>query len=105
MKRLTALLAMTVVTLAAQAGGLAKETAVRVEGQGIEPGWFDGKVFITSEGCTMVKLAKATRDGYTMLALIALERLQKQEGASWRDLSLADLKAREPKQCLEAAAD
>jgi hypothetical protein len=105
MKRFAASLALIVVTFAAQAGGLAKETTVRVEGQGIEPGWFDGKVFITSEGCTMVKLAKATKDGYTMLALIAVERLQKKEGAAWRDLSLADLKGQEPKQCLEAAAD
>jgi hypothetical protein len=105
MKRLAALLATTLITLAAQAGDLAKDTAVRVEGSGIEPGWFDGKIFITSEGCTMVKLSKATKDHYTMLALIAVARLQKKEGAGWRDLSLTDLKAHEPKQCLQEGAD
>jgi len=105
MKRVAALLALTLATLAAQAGNLAKDTAVRVEGSGIEPGWFDGNIVVTGEGCTMVKLARATKDGYTMLALIAVERLQKKDGPTWRDLSLADLKAHEPKQCLEDGAD
>ena len=105
MKRLAAFLATTFVALAAHAGALAKDTPVRVEGSGIEPGWFDGKIFITPEGCTMVKLAKPTKDQYTMLALIAVAKLQKKDGNTWRDLSLNDLKAREPKTCLVEGSD
>jgi hypothetical protein len=96
---------MTVVALAAHAGNLAKDTPVRVEGSGIEPGWFDGKIFITSEGCTMVKLAKPTKDKYTMLALIAVAKIQQKDGAGWRNLSLKDLKAQEPKKCLVEGSD
>ncbi len=105
MKRIAALLAMTVVAFAAHAGSLAKDTPVRVEGSGIEPGWFDGKIFITSEGCTMVKLAKPTKDKYTMLALIAVAKIQQKDGAGWRELSLKDLKAHEPKACLVEGSD
>jgi hypothetical protein len=105
MKRIAALFLTTFVALTAHAGSLAKDTPVRVEGSGIEPGWFDGKIFITSEGCTMVKLAKPTKDKYTMLALIAVAKLQKKEGTGWRDLSLEDLKSREPKKCLVEGSD
>jgi hypothetical protein len=105
MKRVAAFLVTTLVAVAAQAGALAKDTSVRVEGSGIEPGWFEGKIFITDEGCTMVKLAKPTKDKYTMLALIAVAKLQKKEGTGWRDLSLEDLKSREPKKCLVEGSD
>jgi hypothetical protein len=105
MKRIAALLATTFIALTAHAGGLAKDTSVRVEGTGIEPGWFDGKIFITDEGCTMVKLAKPTKDKYTMLALIAVAKIQRKDGTGWRDLSLKDLKAQEPKKCLVEGSD
>jgi hypothetical protein len=105
MKRIAALLAMTFVALAAHAGGVAKDTPVRVEGSGIEPGWFEGKIFISGEGCTMVKLAKPTKDKYTMLALIAIAKIQKKDGGGWRDLSLKDLKAKEPVRCLVEGSD
>ena len=105
MKRVAAFLATTLVGLAAHAGELAKDTVVRVEGSGIEPGWFEGRIFITSEGCTMVKLDKPTKDRYTMLAIIAVAKLQKKEGAGWRDLSLDDLKSHEPKKCLVEGSD
>jgi hypothetical protein len=109
MKRIATLVIIaSLIAVTAQAGApkpLAQDTAVRVEGSGIEPGWFEGKIFVTSEGCTMVKLARETKDGYTMLALIAIQRLQKKEGAGWRDLALKDLTAHEPKHCLEPGAD
>lgn len=90
---------------AAMAGDLPKGTVVRIEGSGIEGGWHEGKITLTSEGCTMVSLAKPTKDGYTMIALIATKRLQKQQGASWVDVSVQDLKTHEPQKCLEDGAD
>src|SRR3954466_13190895 len=86
------------------AGDLPKGTVVRIEGSGIEAGWHEGKITVTGEGCTMVSLAKATKDGYTLIALIATTRLQKQQGASWVDVSVKDLRAHEPKKCLEEGA-
>ena len=100
-----ALVVMALVTVEARAGALANDTAVRVVGSGIEPGWFEGKIFITDEGCTMVKLARPTKDKYTMLALVAVASIEKKDGAGWKALALDGLKAREPKRCLKEGAD
>ncbi|MEJ0040201.1 MAG: hypothetical protein WDO68_29920 [Gammaproteobacteria bacterium] len=105
MKRVAPLLGTSVVSLSAFAGGIASNLPVRIEGAGIESGWFEGRTDVTREGCTVVKLSKATKDGYILLSLVAVNRLQRKEGAGWRDLSVADLRAREPKQCLVDGAD
>ena len=105
MKRVAALLVSSFVSLSAFAGGIRSNIPVRVEGAGIEAGWFEGRTDVTSEGCTVVKLSKATKDGYILLALIAVNRLQQKDGAGWRDLSVADLRAREPKRCLVEGSD
>lgn len=109
MNRSTSVLTTLVVSIlaaaAAYAGALPKDTPVRIEGSGIEPGWFDGTIFITGEGCTMVKLAKPTKDRYTMIALIAVAKLQKKEGAGWREIPLKELKAHEPAGCLVEGSD
>jgi hypothetical protein len=105
MKRALITLAASIAAFSAYAGALPKDTAVRVEGLGIEKGWFEGKVLVTGAGCTMVKLDRKTEQGYTMLALIAIARLQRKDGAGWSELSVKDLQTREPAQCLEAGAD
>lgn len=89
----------------ALAGGIAKDTTVRIEGSGIEIGWHSGKITVTNEGCTMIKLQTPTRNGYTMVALIATNRLQRQQGSTWVDVSVDELRKYEPKRCLEDAAD
>jgi len=106
MKRVVWMLATSLLSFTALAGDLPKDTAVRVEGSGIEPGWFDGKIVITGEGCTMVLLGRPTKQGYTMLALTSVAILQKKAGAEWKELSVETLKAHEPKGCVdENAAD
>src|SRR5262245_5911107 len=100
MKRVAALLVGSFVSLTAFAGGIASNVPVRIEGSGIESGWFEGRTDVNSEGCTIVKLSKATKDGYILLSLIAVNRLQQRESSGWKDLSVADLRAREPKRCL-----
>jgi hypothetical protein len=106
MKRVAAaLLVSSLVSVSAFAGGIASNVPVRIVGSGIEGGWFEGRTAITSEGCTVVKLSKATRDGYILLSLIAVNRLQQKDGDGWRDLSVADLRAREPSQCLVEGSD
>src|SRR5262245_24250716 len=99
------LVIMALVSVEARAGALAKDTPVRVVGSGIEPGWFEGKIHITGEGCTMVKLDRATKDKYTMLSLVAVASIEKKDKAGWKSLSLASLKASEPKRCLVEGAD
>ena len=105
MKRVAALLGTSLLSLSAYAGGMASNVPVRIEGAGIEAGWFEGRTDITSEGCTVVKLSKATKDGYILLSLVAVNRLQQKDGTSWRDLSVADLRAHEPKRCLAEGSD
>ncbi len=87
----------------ADTASLPAGTVVRVEGTGIEAGWFTGTVLVAGERCTMVKLDRATKDGYTMLALVALKRLQRQQGSQWTDVALPPLLQREPKACLEGS--
>jgi hypothetical protein len=100
MNRVALVLATSLVSLPAFAGGIASNVPVRIEGAGIESGWFEGRIDITREGCTVVKLSKATKDGYILLSLMAVNRLQEKDGGIWRDLSVAYLLTREPKQCL-----
>jgi hypothetical protein len=105
MKRFAVLLGTSLVSLSAYAGGIASNVPVRVEGLGIEDGWFEGRTDVTSEGCTVVKLSKATKDGYILLSLTAVDRIQRKAPGGWRDLSVADLRAREPKRCLVEGSD
>jgi hypothetical protein len=105
MKRVAVVLGSSIVSLSAYAGGIGSNVPVRIEGAGIEAGWFEGRTDITREGCTVVKLSKATKDGYILLSLLAVNRLQQKAGAGWRDLSVADLRAREPKGCLVEGSD
>jgi hypothetical protein len=92
---------VTMAHAAAPPPALAKGTLVRLEGIGIEGGWHEARITISSEGCTMATLAKPTKEGYTMLALVAMARLQRQSAGAWQDLPLKDLLTREPKACLE----
>ena len=105
MKSLSTLPVAMLFALPALAGGLPKGTVVRIEGTGIESGWHQGKITVTSEGCTMVALDKPTKDGYTLIALIATKRLERQQSGAWSDVPMKPLQAQEPKMCLEEGAD
>ena len=105
MKHTKSVLVTALIASTAWAGALPDGTVVRIEGSGIESGWHSGKTKLSGEGCTMVVLDKATKDGYTMIALIGVTRLQKQNAGAWSDTKLADLLAKEPKPCLEEGSD
>jgi len=105
MKRVAALLVGSVVSVPALAGGIASNVPVRIEGSGIESGWFEGRTDVTNWGCTVVKLSKATKDGYILLSLVAVNRLQEKDGSGWRDVPIDELRAREPKRCLVEGTD
>ena len=40
-----------------------------------------------------------------LLSLIAVNRLQQKDASGWRDIPVADLRAREPKRCLVEGSD
>lgn len=105
MKRVAALLGTSLLSLAAYAGGIPSNVPVRIASADVESGWFEGRTDITSQGCTVVKLSKATKDGYILFSLIAVNRLQQKDASGWRDVPVADLRAREPKRCLVEGAD
>lgn len=105
MKRFAMLLGTSLLSLSAYAGGIASNVPVRIEGSGIEDGWFEGRTDVTREGCTVVKLSKATKDGYILLSLTAVDRIQQKEANRWVDLSVKELRAHEPKRCLVEGTD
>ena len=105
MNRLIGAAALVFMASAALADRVAIDTTVRIEGSGIELGWHDGKITVTSEGCTMIKLQKPTRNGYTLIGLPATRRMQRQRGGDWVDVPLEALRDNEPRQCLEEGAD
>jgi hypothetical protein len=91
------------------AGPLTDGARVRVASSSIEPGWFTGKVRIDERGCWMVHLDKATKDRYTLLALLVVNRLEVatsgSQPQSWTPIDPRPLIEAQPKQCLEEGAD
>lgn len=105
MNRLIGAAALAFMASAALADRVAIDTTVRIEGSGIELGWHDGRITVTGGGCTMIKLQKPTRDGYTLISLVATKRMQRQQGGTWVEVPLEALRDNEPRQCLEEGAD
>ncbi len=84
---------------------VADGTAVRIESSYLESGWLEGRLGPSPSGCRMVFLDKPTDGGYTSVALMTLKRLERKDGAEWREVAVQPLLDREPAHCLEAAAD
>jgi hypothetical protein len=89
----------------AHAGALPKGAVVRIEGIGIESGWHVGKVAVDGEGCTMVRLDKATKGGYTAVSLMGTARLERLQAGEWVEMPVRALRAHEPKPCLVDGSD
>ncbi len=86
---------------AAPASPIPAGTVVRMEAAGVEGGWHEGRITVDSAGCTMVTLAKPTREGYTMIGLVLTTRLQRQVSGAWQDVPLKDFIAAQPKACFD----
>jgi hypothetical protein len=97
--------AASLVATTAHAGALPKGAVVRIEGSGIEGGWHAGTVAVNDEGCTMVKLDKATKGGYTMVSLMGTARLERLQSGAWVAMPVKALRAHEPKPCLVDGSD
>jgi hypothetical protein len=88
------------------AQGVPDGTKVRILASGLRGGWLDGKVQMNrSSGCTMVVLDKKQPGGYTMVALNAVGKMERQEKGAWVEIAVKPLLAKEKKECREAAND
>lgn len=84
---------------------LADGAVVRIASNSIDAGWHRGRMHLDAQQCWMVKLDKATKDGYTMVALIGVGELQLARGASWAPLDVKTVVRAQPARCLEYDAD
>jgi hypothetical protein len=84
---------------------LVQGAAVRVRVGGLGPGWVEGNVFFTRDGCTMVRFKRRTLSGYEAVALRAVQQLERAQAGGWTAASLAPALAREPKVCGEGDND
>ena len=87
------------------AGQLTDGAPLRITSNSIESGWFTGKVRLDARGCWMVHLDKPSKDGYTMLALMAVDRLELSKSSAWTPIDLPAAIKAQPKVCLEDGAD
>lgn len=84
---------------------LADGAVVRIASSSIDAGWHRGRMHLDAQNCWMVKLDKATKDGYTMAALIGVGELQVARGESWAPLDVKAVVRAQPARCLEYDAD
>ena len=90
---------------AAHAAPLAKDTIVRIQASGIEPGWHQGRIGVAKNGCTLVVLDTKARGGYTSVSLKGASQMQRKDGASWVDVPVRDLAKQEPRPCQDGDND
>ena len=84
---------------------LTKDAVVRNTSTSIEGGWHAGRMHLDKQNCWMVKLDKPTRDHYTMLSLLVVERLEVSNGGGWRAINVKPILQASPAECREYGAD
>ena len=96
---LVATVALALLAGGAEAVPLPKDTVVRIQASGIDPGWHQGRIGVAKNGCTMVFLDTKARGGYTSVSLKGASHMQRQDGSTWVDVPVTDLAKQEPKPC------
>ena len=84
---------------------LTNGSVVRITSTSIEGGWHAGRLHRDKENCWMVKLDKPTKDHYTMLSLLVVERLEVSNGGGWNPISVKPVLQASPAACREYGAD
>lgn len=87
------------------ADAFADGAVVRVQSSSIEQGWLTGRIRLDQNKCWMVHLDKATRDHYTMLALLVIDRLEVSHGSQWTPVAVKPALQSSPAACREYGAD
>lgn len=102
----TALMVLTLAPVSTEAAErLEHGTTVRATSHGIEGGWHEGTLVRIANRCWMIQLRKPTKDGYTMIALMTVARLQVASQGQWRDASTEPNMADQPPACREEGSD
>jgi hypothetical protein len=105
-KLILSVLAMLALSSAAHAdAALTNGSVVRITSTSIEGGWHSGHLHRDKENCWMVKLDKPTKDHYTMLSLLVVERLEMSNGGGWNPVSVKPVLEASPAACREYGAD
>lgn len=90
----------------AEAQALKQGASVRVQGtpaSELAPGWHSGTIIMSGEGCAMILVRDPGKPrGQRALGLIYIQKLERQDGAQWVEVSVKPLIASEPKACREA---
>ena len=102
---LVATVAVALLSGGALAATLPKDTVVRIQASGIEPGWHQGRIGVAKNRCTMVFLDTKARGGYTSVSLKGASHMQRQDGTTWVDVPVKDLAKQEPKSCQDGDND
>lgn len=84
---------------------LTNGAVVRITSNSVEGGWLSGRLHLNSEKCWMVKLDKPTKDHYTMLALLVVDRLELASGSAWNEVAVKPILQSSPAVCREYGAD
>jgi hypothetical protein len=93
-------LAMLLITLPATAQDLPDGAEVRIQSSQLHPGWHEGTVQITKEGCVLVwKPAPEVFGRGLGLGLMFIQKLERKDGGKWIELPVAPMIKKEPKTC------
>ena len=84
---------------------LTNGSVVRITSSSTEGGWLSGKLHRDQQNCWMIKLDKPTKDHYTMLSLLVVERLEVAAGSGWNAISVKPVLQASPAVCREYGAD
>lgn len=98
-------LALALIVTAHAESPLKSGGVVRIASKSIEGGWHSGRLYQDSSKCWMVKLDKPTKDHYTMLSLLVVERLQLANGSAWNDVAVQPILQNSPAVCREYGSD
>jgi hypothetical protein len=75
---------------------------VRFEPAELLPGWHVGTVGLTKDGCVMIrKSAPEPTHGRIGFNPTCIQKLERQDGEKWVEVTLTPIAHSEPKQCQE----
>jgi hypothetical protein len=75
---------------------------VRVQSTQWDPGWHQGTVQITEEGCALIwKPDPKVSGGRSGLGLMFIQKLERRSGSTWVDMPVEPMMKQEPKICQE----
>jgi hypothetical protein len=78
---------------------------VRITSDSADSGWLGGRLHQDAQKCWMVKLDKPTKDHYTMLSLLVVDRLQLANGSAWNEVAVKPILQASPAVCREYGSD